>query len=137
MTAEDIMTSNPVTVSERTTIDEALRLMGERDIRHLPVVRGQDVIGIVSDRDFRSLGLSLVQDAATSQTLRARLRDQVGDLMAGGVVTVDTEATLKEIIGLLLDEKLSAVPVVSPGTTELVGIVSYVDVLRALEDEVD
>ncbi len=137
MTAEDIMTSNPVTVSERTTIDEALRLMGERDIRHLPVVRGQDVIGIVSDRDFRSLGLSLVQDAATSQTLRARLRDHVGDLMAGGVVTVDTEATLKEIIGLLLDEKLSAVPVVSPGTTELVGIVSYVDVLRALEDEVD
>ncbi|HEX7479612.1 MAG TPA: CBS domain-containing protein [Polyangiales bacterium] len=137
MLAEDIMTSNPVTVTERTKIEEALRLMAERDIRHLPVVRGLEVVGILSDRDLRSLGLSLVQDAASAQALRARLREQVTDLMTGTVVTVDADATLRELIGLMLDEKVSALPVVHPGSAELVGIVSYVDVLRAIEEEVE
>ena len=54
------MTRDPVTVNERATIGEAWRLLAEESIRHLPVVRDGDVVGILSDRDFRSLGVSLV-----------------------------------------------------------------------------
>jgi acetoin utilization protein AcuB len=140
MTAAEIMTPRPFTVNERTTVDEALRLMSEKEIRHLPVVREGDsdeVVGMISDRDLRSLGLSLSLDQLALDTLRARLRLRVTELMSGDVVSVEPEAELDEIIDLLLEEKISAVPVIEGETCQLLGIVSYVDVLRALKDSVN
>jgi CBS-domain-containing membrane protein len=133
MNAEDIMTRDPVTVNERATIGEAWRLLAEASVRHLPVVRDGDVVGILSDRDFRSLGVSLVADMETFERVRERLLAPVSALMTSGVVTAGRESDVSELVDLMLDEKLSAVPVVEDGTQELVGIVSYIDVLRAAQ----
>jgi acetoin utilization protein AcuB len=133
MTAEDIMTRDPVTVNERATIGEAWRLLAEGSIRHLPVVRDGDVVGILSDRDFRSLGVSLAADVESFDRVRERLLAPVSALMTSGVVTAGREADVSELVDLMLDETLSAVPVVEDGTQELVGIVSYIDVLRAAQ----
>jgi acetoin utilization protein AcuB len=133
MNAEDIMTRDPVTVNERATIGEAWRLLAEASVRHLPVVRDGDVVGILSDRDFRSLGVSLVADMESFERVRERLLAPVSALMTSGVVTAGREDDVSELVDLMLDEKLSAVPVVEDGTQELVGIVSYIDVLRAAQ----
>jgi CBS domain-containing protein len=53
--------------------------------------------------------------------------------MTGGVITIARNASVAEIVDVLLEERLSALPVVEPGTQELAGIVSYVDVLRAAQ----
>jgi len=139
MIAEDIMTKSPVTVTETVSIGEALRLLAEESIRHLPVVPKGDVVGILSDRDFRDLGVPILNDVAGYDRLRARLAQPVSTLMTGGVVSVNRDADVSEVVELMLEEKLSALPVVEDETQELVGIVSYVDVLRAvqplLEDE--
>ena len=137
MTADDIMTREPTTVTESASIGEALGMLSEQGIRHLPVVRDSEVVGILSDRDFSSLGVNLINDLEGIDNLRARLSQPVSVLMSGGVVSVERDAALSEIIELMLDEKLSALPVVEPGTRDLVGIVSYVDVLRAVQGEVD
>ncbi len=141
MIAEDIMTHKPLTVTEKVSIGEALALLGEAGVRHLPVVRGGDVIGILSDRDFSGLGIALVNDIRSYDSFRSRLAQPVSTLMTGGVVTVDRDADVTEIVDLMLEEKLSAVPVVESGTQELAGIVSYVDVLKVaqplLEEEED
>jgi acetoin utilization protein AcuB len=133
MIAEDIMTRDPVTVNERATIGEAWRLLAERSIRHVPVVREGDVVGILSDRDFRSLGLSLVADFESYDRARERLLAPVSALMSSDVVTVGRGASVADVLELLLEEKLSALPVVEDGTQELVGIVSYIDVLRTAQ----
>src|SRR5262245_43266798 len=112
MIAEDIMTRGPVTVTETVSVGEALSVLGERGIRHLPVVRGGDVVGILSDRDFTSLGISMVNDLASVDNLRARLALPVAKLMTGGVLTVERDTDVGEIVELMLEEKLSAVPVV-------------------------
>jgi CBS domain-containing protein len=130
MIAEDIMTSGPLTVTEKTSIGEALALLGEAGIRHLPVVRGGDIVGILSDRDFTGLGIALVNDIRSYDVFRSRLSGPVSTLMTGGVLTVDRDAEVSEVVELMLDEKLSAVPVVETGTTQLAGIVSYVDILK-------
>ncbi len=137
MIAEDIMTREPITVTERTSIAEALNVMSEHGFRHLPVVRGNDIVGMLSDRDFRQLGLTVTTDEASFQQLRARVTRPVTSLMTAGVVTVDQDADVGEIIDLLLEEQLTAVPVVESGTQELVGIVSYVDLLRATRELVE
>lgn len=131
MISEDIMTRNPVTVTEDTTIGEAMGVLYEENVRHLPVVRGDDVVGIVSDRDFSGIGASLLTGNRGYEDFKARLNQPVSSLMTGGVVTVDRDSDAAEIIDLMLDEKLSAIPVVETATQTLVGIVSYVDILRA------
>jgi acetoin utilization protein AcuB len=133
MIAQDIMTKDPLTVSETTSIGDALTSMSERGVRHLPVVRGAEVVGILSDRDLRNLGVSMVSDMYGYDRLRARLSQPVAALMTGGVVTVDRDVAVSEVVDVLIEEKLSAIPVVEPGTQELVGIISYLDVLHAVQ----
>lgn len=130
MIADEVMTRDPVTVTEQATIGDALSLLAEQGIRHLPVVRGSSVVGILSDRDFRALGLAVVNDLASYEHLRARLSQPVSTLMSGDVITIGRDTDATEIVDLMLEEKLSALPVVETGTQELAGIVSYVDLLR-------
>jgi acetoin utilization protein AcuB len=137
MIADDIMTRGPLTVTETVSIGEALRVLADAGVRHLPVVRGGDVVGILSDRDFNGLGLALVNDVERYDQLRARLAKPVSTLMSGSVVSVSRDTPVPEVVELMLEEKLSAVPVVEGRTLELVGIVSYVDVLRAAQDLFD
>jgi len=137
MIAEELMTREPVTVTESTSIGDALIVLREEGIRHLPVVRGSDVIGILSDRDFSSIGASMLSHPEGVERVRAQLTQPVSLLMTGGVVTADVDSELGDIMDLMIDEKLSAVPVVESGTTELVGIVSYLDILRALRSIAD
>ncbi len=137
MNADEIMTTDVVTVKSTTSIGEALKLLSDLTIRHLPVVDEGEVTGMLSDRDFRSLGIDTVADLERMDKLSARLSSPVSELMTGGVLTVDRGADVKEIIDLMVDEKVGAVPVIESDNGDLVGLVSYVDVLRVLRDNLD
>lgn len=134
MRADEIMTDEVTTIDETATLAEALELMEARDIRHLPVVRGQEVVGILSDRDVRSHGVSLVSDFESLEALQARLRVSVSAVMSANVITVEPSTDVVELVDILLEEKINAVPVVDEETNELLGIVSTADVLRAMRD---
>lgn len=131
MLAEDIMTRDPLSVSDTTPIAEAFAVLTESEVRHLPVLRDEELVGIVSDRDFRGLGLSLVNDVQSFDDLRRRMRRGVSELMSGSVISVDADTPLSDVIDLFVEEKVGAIPVVEPGTAHLVGIISVLDVLRA------
>ena len=135
MTARELMTESPATVTPETTIAEAWDLMRELDIRHLPVVDGGVVVGMLSDRDLGNLdvGRMLTEDGA-ADGLRRRLVQPVIQLMSTDVVTAEPETEVSELITLFLEQKVGAIPVVHPDTRRLVGIVSYIDVLRALQE---
>jgi len=73
---ERVMTRDPVTVSADETILGAATLMGERRLRHLPVVEDGNLVGVVSIRDvlsFLAERLYAEQDAAAAETARALL----------------------------------------------------------------
>jgi acetoin utilization protein AcuB len=101
------------------------------------VVRDHEVVGMLSDRDFRSLGLSLVADMESMEKIQGRMSMAVSSLMSGDVVSVSPAATVGEIIDRMLEERVGAVPVIDEDTATLRGVVSYVDVLRALRDETE
>jgi len=137
VTANEIMTESPVTVSETASLGEALEILSELEIRHLPVVRKGEVVGMLSDRDLRALGLSTTADVQRMDAIRASLTARVTTLMTGDVVTVDRDTSLPEIVDLMISEKIGAIPVVDPDSDTLVGIISYIDVLKALRDLAD
>jgi acetoin utilization protein AcuB len=114
-TAGDLMTEKPVTIPVTSTAGQAMRLLESLDIRHLPVLDAGELVGMISDRDLRGVATE----------------ERIAELMAADVISVDTEADVAEVVDLMVEFKIGAVPVVD-GDGFLAGIVSYIDVLRAL-----
>jgi len=137
MRAGALMTTHPVTVTTKATIAEALALMRDLDIRHVPVVEHGALVGMLSDRDlaYLDVGASLTDVGATR--LRRELSTPVVKAMSSDVIYVEPETDVSEVVALLLEHKIGAVPVVNPDTRAVVGIVSYIDVLRAVQDALD
>jgi acetoin utilization protein AcuB len=134
MTAHEIMTSDPATVTPRATIAEAWDLMRELDIRHLPVVDGEALVGMLSDRDLGGLDVTRLLTEEGADALRRQLARPVVQLMSTDVVAAEPETEVSELVTLLLEHKVGAIPVVTPDTRRIVGIVSYIDVLRVLQE---
>jgi acetoin utilization protein AcuB len=134
VTASDVMTTNPATVGPRATVAEVWDLMRELDIRHVPVVEGSVLVGMLSDRDVASVDVARLVAAEGGDVARRQLATPVIKVMSSDIIAVEPETELSEVIGLLLEHRVGAVPVVGPGGRELVGIVSYVDILRAVQD---
>ena len=134
MTAGDLMTANPVTVKPTATIAEAWDLMTELEIRHLPVLEKGTLIGIVSDRDLAMLDLGRLYREEGAEGVRRALARTVEEVMSPDVLHVQLETELIDAVGLLIAHKVGALPVVHPDTGEVLGIVSYLDVLRELQD---
>lgn len=134
MIVGDIMTPDPTTVSTTDSIGDALDTLVELDIRHLPVVDGGRLVGLLSDRDLRTYALPARIEFNNPEKAAARLNHGVSELMSGDVVSVSQEDEVIDLVRLMIDHKFGAVPVVDPVEGTLVGIVSYLDVLRAVED---
>ena len=132
----DVMTKNPLVMTPAETIGQADELMTENRIRQLPVVDEGALLGIITDRDIRSF---LAQSALVEPEERAKvLRTKVSDIMTAEPLTLAPDDDLREAIELLIEEKIGGIPVVDQAEG-LVGIVTYVDVLRcflnSLEEE--
>jgi acetoin utilization protein AcuB len=135
MQTQDVMTSNPITAPPDATVAEVWDLMRERGVRHLPVVEKGALIGILSDRDLARFDVGrLLSEDADVEALRRELGTPAVKVMSADVVTVEPEAELGEVVDLIVDNRIGAVAVVRPGTQELVGIVSYIDVLEAVRN---
>jgi len=123
----DLMTPDPVTVNANETVGRVEELMDESNIRQVPVVNGRELIGFITDRDVRAFVSRSVADNPDAYE-KAR-RAPVGDLMTTEPIALSPDDDLREAIEVMIEEKFGAIPVVDEAEG-LVGIVSYVDVLR-------
>lgn len=131
MRIRDVMTPNPVAVAPSASVLTARRLMARHGIRHLPVVVGGTLVGIVSDRDLR-VGDKALADALTtlrSDLVSGRYR-AVEAVMTRPVQTIEPDAAINEAAHRMRTLKISALPVVADG--RLVGILSTDDLLATL-----
>lgn len=119
-TAMDLMTTKVVTIRQTASVREALKTLDEFDVRHLPVVdERQELVGMLSERDLLRLRRS--QDV---------LKQPVSEVMSADVLSVTPATDVVEIIDLMAENRVGAVPVLD-NDSHLAGIISYVDVLRA------
>jgi acetoin utilization protein AcuB len=130
--AEDMMTRQPVTMDITGTVQEAADLMFAADVRHIPVVEHGTLVGMISDRDVRSYMLPRSERIFQADEERARLAESIRAVMPSEVMTIRPDTPVAELLDILLEENIGAVPVLAPDTSDLVGMVSYIDVLRAV-----
>jgi acetoin utilization protein AcuB len=127
MRVVDVMTKDPLTVTPSETVGQADELMTVNKIRQLPVVRGRELVGIITDRDIRSFlsGSLLSEPEAREKAFHTR----VAQVMTTDPLTLSPDDNLQEAVELLINEKIGGIPVVDQAEG-IVGIVTYVDVLR-------
>jgi acetoin utilization protein AcuB len=130
MLVQDSMQPHVTVVYPGTPLSVVMRFLKSRGLRHLPVVESGAVVGIISDRDVKGALLS----AATAFGAR-ELGKQVEELRAGQIMTqpvvsIGPMFPVEEAARLMLDRRISALPVLEQG--HLVGIITETDILRLL-----
>jgi acetoin utilization protein AcuB len=122
----DSMTREVVVVGPETTATEALALCRGHRIRHLPVVEGGRLVGVISDRDLRSATPALGDPARATALQRIRIADE----MVRDVATAYPEDQIEDAAMEMYERKIGCLPVVDG--EDLVGIITSSDVMRAL-----
>lgn len=107
------MTRNPLTITGEATVTQALEIVEEYKLRHLPVVDDRDVlVGIVSEKDL----------------LRANGEELIREVMTAEVITVTEYTALEEAARIMADHRISSLPVMRNG--RLVGIITETDLFK-------
>jgi acetoin utilization protein AcuB len=128
MKIKDWMTPKVVSVAPGTSVKEAFKIMKKNGFRHLPVVKGDKLVGFVTDRDLRRPDIA---DVFKEWNDLYRLSDDlhVEDVMITDVYKVSPEDDLQKAAEMVLEKHIGALPVCEGG--KMVGIITVFDFLRA------
>lgn len=118
---EEYTTPDPVTAGENASVEELRNLMKENNVRHIPILGAQQVVGIVSDRDLK---------VVTGLNLNEKSLVRAADIMARDPVTVSSQDSLDQVAYLMSSRKIGSV-IVNDGD-KFYGIFTSTDALNAL-----
>ncbi|MFP9112515.1 CBS domain-containing protein [Flavobacterium sp. RHBU_3] len=128
-----IMTSKPVVLNIKDTLDEAERLFKKHNIRHIPVVDGKKIIGMLSLTDLLRISFAdVATDDNDNDVVEAVVYNMftIPQVMTKTPMTVDVSTSIREVAEILARESFHALPVTEAG--ELVGIVTTTDLINYL-----
>ncbi len=132
MKVSKYMTQKLITANPEMSVDQAFLLMRTHRVRHIPVVRGEDLVGIISDRDLRRPRWAEDLDDWTSYY---QINDShtVADVMTKSPETVRTSDSILKAVRVFREHRYGALPVLNKDD-QLVGILSAQDLLGPLEE---
>jgi CBS domain-containing protein len=120
---QEAMTSNPTTVEPTTTAQEAARTMKSEDVGSLPIVEGDKLVGVITDRD---LAIRIIAEGKGIDTA-------VAEIASKDVVTIDPQQSVEEAARLMANNQVRRLPVVEEDG-KLVGILAQADIAQAGHD---
>lgn len=129
MLVERWMKANPITVGPLDSFRHAMNLIRQRGIRHLPVVEGGRLVGIVTDRDVRQASPSAATSLEVHELHYLLEKIKIRDIMTSEVVTATPEMPIEAAARLMLTHRIGSLPVLRG--MALVGIITETDILSA------
>ena len=120
MSIRDVMTKDPRTVTKGSTVAEAARLMRDEDTGVVPIVEGEKLVGVLTDRDIT---INVVADGKDPQSTK------VDEVASTSLVTVDPQQELDEALRLMAQHQVRRLPVAEEDG-RLVGIVAQADIAK-------
>lgn len=132
---KNIMTTEVVTVQLKDSLSEVSRLIKKHHIRHLPVLKDHQLVGIISRTDVDRLTFSALMPGEGSADESIFQMLTIGHVMTSKPRVVTEDLTIHEVAEILSTEEFHALPVVSKKDPKhLVGIVTTTDVIRYMLD---
>ena len=135
MKASDRMTRDVVTLDEEQSLRDAISLQQRHKIRHIPVVADGGLVGILTDRDLKRASPSLLSGISQEDYDELLDTTSVAQVMTRNPHTVTPTTPLKDVAKTLIDNKFGSLPVTD--NDQLVGIITDIDLLRALYELLD
>src|SRR5574341_63906 len=133
MLVKNYMKRDPITVKKDDSFRYALKLIRKEGIKHLPVLDGKKLVGIVTDRDLRQAAPSPATTLEVHELNYLLERLKIEAIMTKKVITVTPMTNLRDAAKLLFAHKIGCLPVVEKD--ELVGIITEGDILRAYGEQ--
>ncbi len=132
---ENIMTKNVIKLNLKDELTKAESLFKEHHIRHIPVVSGTKIIGMLSYSDL--LRISFADAVYEDEEIDSVVYDMfdISQVMTKNIVTITKETTIKEAAEILASKEFHALPVVNED--HLVGIVTTTDLIKYLLKQYD
>lgn len=127
-----IMTVNPFTVNLTNSVKEVAQVIAEKNIRHVPVVSGNNLIGMISKNDIERISfVSESQDSKVNTQIYDGLK--IEQIMTKQLDTVEADDEIRDAAKMLSMGKYNALPVMEEG--HLKGIVTSTDVINYLLEQ--
>jgi acetoin utilization protein AcuB len=124
------MSGNVITVNQTDPVSLAFELLLTNDIRHLPVLSRNRLVGIVTDRDMHEALIPSDPANAQRSMYHTVKNIKVKDIMTPNPITIGPDAPLERAARLFLDRKIDCLPV-KDARGRLVGILTSTDILKA------
>ncbi len=131
---KDWMTRDVITIPADTSIYEAHRLMREYGIRRLPVVEGNELVGIVTRGDIRGAEPSEATSLSVWEINYLLSKTTVREIMTPDPLTIPQTASIGQAAKLMLSKKISGLPVVDMAKN-LIGVITESDIFRLIVQE--
>jgi acetoin utilization protein AcuB len=129
MLVNERMSKRPITITEDTPVDEALKFMRDEKVRRLPVLdKKGEMVGIVSERDLLYVSPSPATSLSIFEIHYLLSQLEVGEIMTRDVITVSEYTPLEEAARIMDDNKIGGLPVTRDG--KLVGIITESDLFK-------
>ena len=132
MFVSDWMATKVMSLDPDNTAADALSLMKEKNIHHLPIVALDKLVGILTDRDLREFtsAKACTVDVYTVHYLPAKTK--LKEIMKTKLITTTSDTPVEEAAMVMLDRDIGCLPVVDAG--KLIGIITDKDIFSALID---
>lgn len=127
MKVKDIMVKEVATLDIEDELSLANDIMRLGRIRHLPVVAGEKVVGIISERDLFRSSLAQALGYGDKDTREVMKTLRIKDVMVKQVVSISPDVHLRDAVALMVERKIGCLPVVEDG--KLVGLITETDIL--------
>jgi len=131
MLVKNWMSKEVITVDADDTMQNAIYTLQEQNIKMLPVMDDVKLVGIITDRDLKKASPSDATTLDMHELLFLISKIKVRDLMKEPVFTARPDDTVEEAAALLLEKKISGLPVIDE-QNRLVGIITRSDIFRVL-----
>lgn len=131
MLVKNWMSKEVITVDADDTMQNAIYILQEQNIKMLPVMDDANLVGIITDRDLKKASPSDATTLDMHELLFLISKIKVKDLMKEPVFTAKPDDTVEEAAALLLEKKISGLPVIDENN-RLVGIITRSDIFRVL-----
>lgn len=132
MYVKNRMTSNPYTIAFDAPITEVIELMREKNLKRIPVVHGDKVVGMITQGDIQKVSPTKATTLSIFEINYLLSKTKVSDAMTKEVITISPDALLEEAAVLMRDNKISTLAVVKDN--RLVGIITESDIFDAFID---
>ena len=131
MLVKNWMSKNVITVNIKDSMQDAIKLLKENDIKMLPVMKKGKLVGIITDRDLKRASASDATTLDVHELLFLLSKIKIKDIMTKDPIMIPDDFTVEETAEILLKNKISGAPVID-NEGQVIGTITQTDLFKVL-----